>query len=188
MVADGRNMDLADKVWLLWVQEGPYLVRHQHLVAKDEGQAALSPLPIGCQLRGLAKATLDELRKILPAEVHEAAKSLARDLVAGRPFRLVERDNRRAHRSEDVLRRALMALCAAGLVTVFCRNRRRASVSWEIRHVELTNWGRAALISLDAVPLYAGGRPADRPAAADDSHGASNGRLAAASARRPGPA
>ncbi|MEW6045540.1 MAG: hypothetical protein AB1609_03540 [Bacillota bacterium] len=154
-----RGVDLSDKVWLPWVQEGPYLARRQHLVAKDEDQVSLSPVPVGQQLRGLAKLTLDELRRLLPPAAHAAAQRLARQLVEGRPLRLILRDERRAGRREQDVLDALMALCRAGLVQVYCRNRRRAAPEWEVRHAELSNWGKAALISVEAVTLPGTPRP-----------------------------
>lgn len=153
-----RGPEIPDKVWLDWVPQGPYLVRDQHLVAKDDDQLCLSPVPIGRQVRGLAKATLEELRHALDPDLHGAARHIARQLVEGRPLRLILRDERRAGRSEARVFDAVMALCRAGLVLVFLRNRRRFSHQWELRHAELSNWGKAVLVSLDAVTLPGAGR------------------------------
>lgn len=157
-MAQPKGPEIPDKVWLPWVQEGPYLVRDQHLVAKDEDQLCLSPVPIGRQVRGLAKLTLEELQYVLEPRLYAAARQVSRQLVEGRPLRLILRDERRAGRSEAEAFEAVMALCRAGLVLVFLRNRRRACPQWELRHAELSNWGRAVLISLDAVTLPGTGR------------------------------
>lgn len=157
-MAQPKGPEIPDKVWLPWVQDGPYLVRDQHLVTRDEDQLCLSPVPIGRQVRGLAKLTLDELQYVLSARLYAAARHLARQLVEGRPLRLILRDERRAGRSEEESFEAVMALCRAGLVQVFLRNRRRACPQWELRHAELSNWGKAVLISLDAVTLPGTGR------------------------------
>ncbi|WP_324715747.1 hypothetical protein U7230_10240 [Carboxydochorda subterranea] len=148
-----KHHEVPDKVWLPWVREGPYLVRRQHLVARDEGLVSVCPVPVGQQIRGLCKATLEELADALSRDVWETARKLARTLVEGRPYRLIERDHQRARRDLATLHEALMALCRAGLVQVYCRNRRRAETRWEVRHVDLTNWGRAVLIALEAVPI-----------------------------------
>ena len=157
-MAQPKGPEIPDKVWLPWVREGPYLVRDQHLVAKDEDQLCLSPVPIGRQVRGLTKLTMDELEHVLAPQLYSTARHVARQLVEGRPVRLILRDERRAGRSEAECFDAVMALCRAGLVLVFLRNRRRASPQWELRHAELSNWGRAVLISLDAVMLPGTGR------------------------------
>lgn len=163
-----RSGEIPEKVWLPWVQEGPYLVRHQHLVARDEGEVSLCPVPLGRQVRGLAKATLQELRASIPPDQLELANQIAQRLAQGRPWRLVAREFQgRGHAPEKVLD-ALMALCRAGLVVVFFRNRRRCEAQWEARHVELTNWGKALLISIEAVTV-----PIGRLGARAQGHGAS---------------
>lgn len=148
-----RPDELPDKVWLPWAQHGPYLVRRQHLVAREPDGPCLCPVPIGQQLRGLAKATLEELRGALSAATFELARQLGAQLAEGRPYRLILRDALRSGRTPQAVEEALMALCRAGLVTVFFRNRRRSESRWEVRHVQLTNWGRAVLISIDAVAV-----------------------------------
>ncbi|HEY8425917.1 MAG TPA: hypothetical protein VIK73_07895 [Limnochordales bacterium] len=158
-----KGPEFPDKIWLSWRQEGPYLVRDQHLVTRDDDLLALSKVPIGRQVRGLCKLTLDELSAVVPPPVYALATRMARSLVEGRPLRLVARDEQRAgHSPQEVLEGAL-ALCRAGLVVVFLRNPRRASPQWELRHAELTNWGRAILVSLDAVHLTGAGRLAPVP-------------------------
>lgn len=170
-----RGPEIPEKLWLPWRQEGPFLVRDQHLVTRDEDQLALSPVPVGRQLRGLCKLTLEELADVVPPAVHALARSVARQLVEGRPLRLVVRDELRAGRSQPEVADGVMALCRAGLIIVFLRNPRRASPQWELRHAELTNWGRAVLLSLDAVHLPGTGRlvPVSRHAGAGTS---GNGR------------
>ncbi|WP_324669705.1 hypothetical protein [Geochorda subterranea] len=163
-----KGPDFPDKIWLSWRQDGAYLVRDQHLVTRDDELVALSTVPIGRQMRGLCKLTLEELSAVVPPPVHTMARRVARSLVEGRPLRLVARDEQRAgHGPQEVLDGAL-ALCRAGLVVVFLRNPRRASPQWELRHAELTNWGRAVLVSLDAVHLTGAGRlvPVSRQAVA----------------------
>lgn len=159
--------ELPDKVWLPWQQEGPFLARYQHLVARDEDQVSLCPVPIGQQLRSLVKLTLGELQTVVDPPVFEAARQVASRLVEGRPYRLLVRDLQAQGRSPEQVEQGLMALCRAGLVTVFFRNRRRSVRLWEVRHAQLTNWGRAVLIALDAV--YA---PGPRPAGASRREGA----------------
>ncbi|HEY8486287.1 MAG TPA: hypothetical protein VIL11_02730 [Limnochordales bacterium] len=153
MARESSREEIPEKVWLPWVQEGPYLVRHQHLVARDEAEVSLCPVPLGRQVRGLAKATLEQMRAGLAPEVYQLAREVAGRLVQARPWRLLQRELvGKGHSAEQVLE-ALMALCRAGLVVVFFRNRRRFEAQWEARHVELTNWGKALLISIEAVPV-----------------------------------
>ena len=155
MANESSREELPEKVWLPWFREGPYLVRHQHLVARDPEEPALCPVPIGRQMRGLPKATLQELRASLRQGLFEVVQQLADRLAKGRPYRLAVRELQEQGRDPAEVEEALMALCRGGLVVVFFRNRNRAGVRWEARHTELTNWGRALLISLDAVSLPA---------------------------------
>lgn len=176
MAKEGPREELPEKVWLPWVQEGPYLVRHQHLVARDEGEPSLCPVPIGRQVRGLAKATLEELRAGIRENLVDLVRQMAERLAQGRPYRLILREMQAHGRDPREVEEALMALCRAGLVVVFFRNRWRCQVQWEPRHAELTNWGKALLISIEAVSL-----PAPRAA----QRVAPNGAVKAGSARRP---
>ena len=178
MAKEGPREELPEKVWLPWFQEGPYLVRHQHLVARDEGEPALCPVPIGRQVRGLAKATLQELRAGIREGLFDLVRQVADRLAQGRPYRLILREMQAHGRDPREVEEALMALCRAGLVVVFFRNRWRCDVRWEPRHAELTNWGKALLISIEAVSL-----PPPRSA----QRVASNGSVKGSAGRRPAP-